>query len=184
MQSWWITWKPKHLVILSLERKTVGISKTKGFNPVSETCRRDIVKRYPGVEGRIQVLRNGVDSDHYHPHHRKKDRESTRQDLGVTEKEILVLLVGTGFVRKGVDVAIESLALARKNHPFKLCVVGKGDAARYARIASKWGVESAVRFTGPVRDLIPFHAAADVFLLPTRYDPFPNACMEAMASGC
>src|SRR5205823_3561194 len=38
-------------------------------------------------------------------------------------------------------------------------------------------------FFGQVSDIRPFLAAADIFLLPTWYDPFSNACIEAMAAG-
>jgi UDP-glucose:(heptosyl)LPS alpha-1,3-glucosyltransferase len=40
-----------------------------------------------------------------------------------------------------------------------------------------------VQFLGEVVDLMPVYAAADIFILPTIYDPFSNACLEALASG-
>jgi UDP-glucose:(heptosyl)LPS alpha-1,3-glucosyltransferase len=40
-----------------------------------------------------------------------------------------------------------------------------------------------VRFLGGKEDVRPYYAAADCFLLPTRYDPFPNTALEAMAMG-
>jgi UDP-glucose:(heptosyl)LPS alpha-1,3-glucosyltransferase len=40
-----------------------------------------------------------------------------------------------------------------------------------------------VRFLGEVGDLRPIYAAADIFILPSIYDPFSNACLEALACG-
>jgi UDP-glucose:(heptosyl)LPS alpha-1,3-glucosyltransferase len=40
-----------------------------------------------------------------------------------------------------------------------------------------------VKFFGGVKDVRPFYGAADVFALPTLYDPFPNAALEAWACG-
>jgi UDP-glucose:(heptosyl)LPS alpha-1,3-glucosyltransferase len=40
-----------------------------------------------------------------------------------------------------------------------------------------------VQFLGEVADLAPVYAAADIFILPTIYDPFSNACLEALACG-
>jgi len=40
-----------------------------------------------------------------------------------------------------------------------------------------------VQFLGEVADLVPIYAAADIFILPTIYDPFSNACLEALACG-
>src|SRR5205814_943700 len=34
-----------------------------------------------------------------------------------------------------------------------------------------------------ILDLLPIYAAADIFILPTIYDPFSNACLEALACG-
>jgi UDP-glucose:(heptosyl)LPS alpha-1,3-glucosyltransferase len=39
------------------------------------------------------------------------------------------------------------------------------------------------RYLGPVQDMDRYLAAADVFVLPTLYDPFSNACLEAMVAG-
>jgi len=47
----------------------------------------------------------------------------------------------------------------------------------------KLGIAARVRFVGGVSDVRPFLAAADAFVLPTLYDPFPNAVLEAMAAG-
>jgi UDP-glucose:(heptosyl)LPS alpha-1,3-glucosyltransferase len=40
-----------------------------------------------------------------------------------------------------------------------------------------------VRFVGGQPDVTPFYGAADAFVMPTLYDPFPNAVLEAMAAG-
>jgi UDP-glucose:(heptosyl)LPS alpha-1,3-glucosyltransferase len=40
-----------------------------------------------------------------------------------------------------------------------------------------------VQFLGEVADMVRLYAAADIFILPTIYDPFSNACLEALACG-
>jgi UDP-glucose:(heptosyl)LPS alpha-1,3-glucosyltransferase len=57
----------------------------------------------------------------------------------------------------------------------KLIVAGRG------RPPSRPAADSV--FLGPQRDVRPVLAAADVFILPTVYDPFSNACLEALAMG-
>ena len=56
-----------------------------------------------------------------------------------------------------------------------LLVAGRGNRSRYA--------SRAVRFLGEVSDLPALYVAADIFLLPTIYDPFSNAALEAIAAG-
>ena len=57
-----------------------------------------------------------------------------------------------------------------------LLVAGRGDPARFP-------TSSRVQFLGPVADMNAQYEAADIFLLPTIYDPFSNACLEALAAG-
>jgi UDP-glucose:(heptosyl)LPS alpha-1,3-glucosyltransferase len=40
-----------------------------------------------------------------------------------------------------------------------------------------------IRFLGPVREMASVYAGADLFILPTVYDPFSNACLEALSFG-
>ena len=65
-----------------------------------------------------------------------------------------------------------------------LVVVGREKRlAPYARAAQAAGVAQRISFAGPQADAKPFFGAADAFVLPTLYDPLPNAALEAMACG-
>ena len=64
---------------------------------------------------------------------------------------------------------------ACKNSKIQLFVAGRGNETRYRT--------SRARFLGELPDLQPAYAAADIFILPTIYDPFSNACLEALACG-
>src|SRR5436305_14910703 len=79
-------------------------------------------------------------------------------------------------------VAIEAMALC-KNPEMRLLVAGRGDARPYKTTRLRFWREDPVQFLGEVADLAPLYAAADIFILPTIYDPFSNACLEALASG-
>src|SRR5262249_31971646 len=78
--------------------------------------------------------------------------------------------------------AIEALALC-KNRKLRLLVAGRGDARPYKTTRLHFWREEPVQFLGEIADLVPLYAAADVFILPTIYDPFSNACLEALACG-
>src|SRR5205823_2111200 len=56
-----------------------------------------------------------------------------------------------------------------------------GDVLGYK--PKRFFTEEPVRFLGEIADLRPIYAAADIFILPSIYDPFSNACLEALASG-
>ncbi len=61
--------------------------------------------------------------------------------------------------------------------------VRAGSAKGYKTMRLRFWREDPVQFLGEVEDLVPVYAAADIFILPTIYDPFSNACLEALASG-
>jgi UDP-glucose:(heptosyl)LPS alpha-1,3-glucosyltransferase len=85
-----------------------------------------------------------------------------------------VLFVGSGWERKGLRFAINAVEAAADPH-LRLLVAGKGNETRYR--------SPAVQFVGVADDLPALFAAGDIFLLPTIYDPFSNASLEALAAG-
>jgi UDP-glucose:(heptosyl)LPS alpha-1,3-glucosyltransferase len=97
------------------------------------------------------------------------------------ESEAHVLLfAGSGFERKGLATAIEALPALPDA---RLLVIGRGDETRYRRLAVRLGVGDRVRWLGLRGDLERWYVAAEVLVLPTRYEPFGNVHLEALASG-
>jgi UDP-glucose:(heptosyl)LPS alpha-1,3-glucosyltransferase len=97
-----------------------------------------------------------------------------RQQLGLPDKALAVLFVGSGWERKGLRFAIGA-AQAAEIPELRLLVAGRGDWRRFR--------SPIAQFVGEVREVAPLYAAADIFVLPTIYDPFSNASLEALASG-
>jgi len=65
-----------------------------------------------------------------------------------------------------------------------LLVVGKDrKQKRYFGLGEKLKLRNRVVFYGPRVDVIKFYQVADCFVLPTTYDPFSNAALEALAMG-
>jgi UDP-glucose:(heptosyl)LPS alpha-1,3-glucosyltransferase len=65
-----------------------------------------------------------------------------------------------------------------------VAVAGRGEKAPYVSLARKKGVNAdRMFFAGHVKDIEKWYGMADVFVLPSRYEPFANVCLEAMACG-
>lgn len=142
---------------------------------------REIAERFGLPEERLPVIYNAIDPDSFHPRLREA-RTSTRARAGIPADAVVFLLVGSGYARKGVGEALG--ALARLPPTAHLVVVGRDRRERhYRRLARKLGVAPRVTFAGPQDDPKPWYGAADVFVLPTRYDALSNAVLEAMACG-
>jgi UDP-glucose:(heptosyl)LPS alpha-1,3-glucosyltransferase len=144
----------------------------------------DEIRQHYGVgEDKLHVIHNGVDLERFHPRLAAEHRAATRARLDVPEAAPLFLFVGSGFERKGVPALIEAFArLPRRDA--QLVIVGADRRLdRLRRHAGELGLGGRVHFCGGVADVRPFYGAADAFVLPTLYDPFPNAALEALACG-
>jgi UDP-glucose:(heptosyl)LPS alpha-1,3-glucosyltransferase len=172
---------PFHLLRLWLERRLFEEPSLKGVIVNSEMVRQEILSRFRIDAARIHTIYNGVDLSRFHPEHRQNEGLRKRKSAGVREDEMIVLFVGSGFERKGLEWAMRGLAQTRVRA--RLWVVGKGRTHSYEKLAGELNLAARVTFWGPQTDTSAFYAAADVFVLPTLYDPFPSVALEAMASG-
>lgn len=142
----------------------------------------EIVATYGVDPALIEVIHNGVDTQRFRPS--PPDR-ALRAELDLATGAPLVLFVGTGFHRKGLATVLRAFARVHDELPrAHLAVVGRdGRMDRYRRLADELHVGDAVTWAGARGDVERFYACADVLALPTRYDPFPNVTLEAMACG-
>ena len=131
---------------------------------------------------RLLVIRNGVDLNRFWP----TDPAQVRNELGISGGPVL-LSVGNLVELKGHHIAIQALVKIISDHPrAQLLIVGDGpDRRRLVRMAQELGVEANVRFAGtrPNEDLYRWYSAADVLILASSREGWPNVLLEAMACG-
>lgn len=170
----------KHRDLLQLEESLFEKRKAGRVIVASQMVVNEITDLYRYPADKINVVRNGVPLDRFR--FDPELRERSRAELKLKQDQIALLFAGSGWERKGLLFAIEAMALC-KNRKVRLLVAGRGDARQYQTMRLRFWRENPVQFLGEVADLVPVYAAADVFILPTIYDPFSNACLEALASG-
>ncbi len=94
------------------------------------------------------------------------------------------LVAGMGRLsrEKGFDLLVRGMAQLRS--PARLVLVGTGPEEGALRdLAGRLGVSGRVEFAGFLPNPYPVLARASVFVLPSRYEGFPNALVEAMSLG-
>ena len=124
---------------------------------------------------------HGTDNVRFSPEHRNRWREQVRDRLGVCEDEVMLLFVGHDYQRKGLSTAVRAAnRLADEGAPVRLVVVGGKKRRPLPAVDPTNGVVINV---GAIDDPVPYYAAADVFVLPTFYDPCSLSVSEAAASG-
>jgi len=176
-----IATNPYHAYVLGAEARVFADPSLKAVICISQMVRDDIRAHFHVPEDRLHVIYNAVDPGEFGPQVRV-DRAATRARLNLGDDTIAFLLLGSGYARKGVSVALR--ALAQLPGEARLVVVGREkDPARYAALAARLGIAGRVVFAGPQADPRPYLGAADAFVLPTLYDPLSNAVLEALACG-
>ena len=179
VQPWWrrlmTKMNPKHREVLRLERKLFSPESKTKIIANSHMVAQEIRNYFSVSPARITVIPNGVPAP---PSTTPEQRAAFRKEFGMGEKECAVLFVGSGWKRKGLEtalLAVEKAAVLDPKKTMRLWVAGKGKSHHYR--------SSVVKFLGPVKELSRLYAAADIFILPTLYDPFSNASLEALAAG-
>lgn len=174
---------PFHRFILCQEAAMLSSPALKAVICNSVLVRDEMCRYYGVADEKLVVIENGVDLESYHPRLALEWRERQRHALGMAADTLVFLYVGSGFERKGVPQLLAALS-EMKSRQARLVIVGQDrQQARYERQARALGLEKRVLFAGPQHDVRPYYGMADAFVLPTRYDPMPNAALEAMACG-
>ena len=167
---------PYHWLILLIERAILRGNRFSLIIAISNMVKYNIVQHYGVSPEKIEVIYNGVDLDRFNPDNREKYRREIRVRFGMTEKDFVILFVGSGFERKGVKYllrAVESIP-----EPVTVMIVGRG-AVKGETMPKR----QKIIFCGPQKDIERYYAAADIFVFPTMYEPFGNVHLEALASG-
>lgn len=173
---------PLHHFIPYLEKILFMKRNYKKIIAVSRRSKKEIVENYNIPETDIEVIYHGVDINRFHPRNVIDCRRYIRAEYGIDPKDFLILFVGSGFERKGLSFLIKSLCYLDKEN-VKLLIVGKGNNKAYLKIHKKLGLRDKIIFAGVKERIEDFYCAADVYVLPTLYEPFGLSVLESMACG-
>ena len=170
----------KHQDLLRLEQSLFSDDSTRHVIAGSQMIKDEIINFYHYPADKIDIVRNGVPLEKFW--FDPELREKSREELNLKPDQTVLLFAGSGWERKGLLFAIEAAALCGERK-LRLLVAGHGNAGLYKTKRLRFWHDEPVQFLGEVVDMLRVYAAADIFILPTIYDPFSNACLEALACG-
>ncbi|MGW3649073.1 glycosyltransferase [Streptomyces sp. NPDC000878] len=133
-----------------------------------------------GIAGQWRVIPNGIDTERFHP----ADADPVRARIPLLAEADpaapLVVCVGRLCRQKGQDVLLRAWGEVAERVPgARLVLVGDGpDAERLRALAP-----DSVLFAGAVADAVPWYRAADLVVLPSRWEGMALAPLEAMSCG-
>ena len=167
---------PYHRIRLQLERAMFSPGGCALALAQTDAVRADVRRSYPTV-GEVGVLPLGYDDRSFTPA-APAARVAARRRHGLDDKDQVLLFVANELERKG----FQTLLSAMRNLP-QVRLLGAGRVTPNERVLARSGVADRVRWLGHVADVGSLHAAADAFVLPTRYEPWGLAIVEALGCG-
>lgn len=171
-----------HRSVLAVEKLQFRPQSYRRVLAVSQEVKREIMRTYMVPAEKIAVVYNGVDPERFHPHNRERSRARIKAQWGIPSEAPLVLFVGSGFQRKGLNrlLKVWGSPLLQGIH---LLVVGEDvHWDRYRSWAVSQG-QGRVVLAGRQDNIEDYYGAADILALPAFQEAFGNVILEALASG-
>lgn len=133
---------------------------------------------------KLALLSPGVNLEMFKPINKLLAKKAINADIN----HKIILFVGRIAPLKGIDVLLYAVKILIQKHPklqFCLWVVGEGDTKHLQNIKRLLGITAYVRFVGKKKreQLLNYYNAAEVVLMPSWYESFGIAALEAMACG-
>jgi len=170
-----------------VEKKGLSNRHLQMVMPVSSLAKEALLKIYDLPESKVMVNPPGIDAGRFAALDPQACRREVFQRHGLSFEDIVVLFVSMNFELKRLDLVLKGIAglvaLESRNLPLKLLVVGKGDSRRFTALAHDLGIAEQVIFAGVTREMEKYYLASDIFTMPSKYDTFGLAVIEAMAAG-
>ena len=176
---------PRYKHLASAERAVFRADSHTEILTISDVQIPFFRKYYHTPPERFHPLPLGIDRDRAAPVNKLEIRTKLRREFEITEDELLLLFVGSGFIKKGLDRAL--LALHGLPRPLyrrtRLFVLGNDNAEPFRRMAKRLGVDALVRFFDGRDDVPRFLFSADGLLLPAYDENGGLVILEAMIAG-
>lgn len=173
---------PLHPVLLRLEEEHFANRAYQRLIATTPEVRRDLNRFYGVPEEDVEIIPNGFSPTEFNPERRAERRAEMRERLGLRPDDVALLFAANELDRKGYATILGALRLlASPRH--KLLVVGRASGSAARALAARAGVADSVMVCGPTSDIAGYHAASDLFVLPTQYEAFSLAILESLGSG-
>jgi glycosyltransferase involved in cell wall biosynthesis len=167
---WAATWQ-RRLRVAAFLRRAAGVV------VLAPSAAAVFANHYRVSKSQLTVIPNSVPAESFAAA-TLQQRLDARRQYGIEPDLTVVACIGALAVEKGVDIAIEAVAL---RSDCQLLVVGDGpDRGRLAELVHRLNTDSRVRFVGAVDSALPALHAADIVVLPSRGgDSMPAVLIEA-----
>ena len=176
---------PRYRSSASFERAVFGHNASTEILMLASVHIPVFSRHYQTQEARFHLLPPGIAKDRMAPPNRQEVRADFRREFGLADTDQLLLLIGSGFVTKGLDRAL--LALAALPPPLaettRLFAVGEDKPASFRRQAARLGLSDRVTILGGRSDIPRFLQGGDLLVHPAYSEAAGMVLLEAVIAG-
>ena len=176
-ERWYRTMNSR--IAIASERRAARDRRLRALIAVSQRTAGEWQVHYGVSPAITTVIPNAVDRGRFRPLD-SLARSEVLDRLGIPRDAQVLLTVGA-LVRKGIETLLK--AMTRLPDSTYLVAVGSGPRRQIRALADRVGVDARLRLANVTPTIERYYGAADVFVFPTRYEPFGMVIAEAWACG-
>jgi len=155
-----------------------SINQSDAITAVSDNLREETYNTF-FIEKEIEVIHNFVDVERFN----RKPIDAFQKVIAPNGERIVVHASNFRKIKRVQDV-VKIFQQIVSQIPAKLLLVGDGpERPMVEELARELNIVSEIKFLGKQQDMEEIFAVTDLFLLPSEYESFGLAALEAMASG-
>jgi len=176
---------PRYRHFLNYEKSVFTADSTTQIMILSPQQRSAFLHYYPDCAPRLHQVPPGISKDRINTADSASIRAQFREEFSLSNNDLLILQVGSGFRVKGVDRSLRAIASLpdELRERVQYFMVGRGKSAYFERLAAKLGVAEQFKIL-PGRDDIPrFLQSADLLLHPAYSESAGYVLLEATIAG-
>ncbi|MFT7653081.1 MAG: UDP-glucose:(heptosyl)LPS alpha-1,3-glucosyltransferase [Limisphaerales bacterium] len=185
-RSAWYRLLPRYKSFFAAEKAVFDVHSTTEILCISDVEVPRYRHHYRTAAERFHTLPPGIERDRIAPPNLAAVRQEFRDELQIAADELMLLFVGSGFIKKGLDralLAVAALPLEIRRR-VKMFVIGRDKADAFERMAMRLGLKNQITFYSEGRDDVPsFLFSADALLHPAYDEAAGMVIIEAMLAG-
>ena len=184
-RGWMYRLLPRYRHFSVYERAVFGRESKTEILMISKVQKPFFDHHYQTQEDRIKFLPPGISRDRVVPDDVVQRRRAKRADLGLNDDDKMLLMVGSGFVKKGLDRALYAVrALPRsERRKVRFFVIGEDNPAPFKRLIFLLGLSGNVTILSGQDDIPDFMFAADLLILPALDEAAGIVLLESVVAG-
>ncbi|MDO8909429.1 MAG: glycosyltransferase family 4 protein [Pseudohongiella sp.] len=176
---------PRYRHFLRYEKAVLDAGSDTEIMLLSPQQQNDFEEFYPGCKPRLHQLSPGIDASRLPSAEAETERKEFRENFSLTDNDIALLQIGSGFKVKGLDRSIRAFAALPDDIRLRsqFYIVGQDKPGDYLKLAQSLRVADRCHFLGGREDVPLFLRGCDLLLHPAYSESAGYTLLEAVING-